>query len=138
MSTDVDPPKATSARTLSAFFNVAVGLRLLLPDDILNANPGYRLLDQHFFGDIPFGLACLIFGVVMCFAIFTDYAPRKLIHAASWLSMITWLLVAFDISKVNISQFGSLVYMLVAALNAWGYWHIVERERRMRRNGRVL
>lgn len=115
-------PKLTSARVLAAGFNVAAGLRLLAPDDILSnpLAPGYRLLRTHFNNDIPLGLALLAFGVVMVAAFYTD---QRWTSVATWLSFLTWVVVAVDIALVSLSQLGSLVYILVACLNAWAYVH---------------
>lgn len=114
--------KLTSARVLSAAFNLASGVRLLLPDDILGnpLAPGYRQLRDHFQGDVPLGLALLLFGVVMVAAFYGDQVGR-LAALITWASFLTWLLVAVDIAIVSVSTLGTLVYLLVALLNAWAY-----------------
>lgn len=125
-----DEPRATSARVLAACFNLAVALRVLMPDEILGNphNHGYRLINVHFFGDIPFGLMLLLYGGVMLVGLRTDRWPM-LMHVATWLSLLTWTLVAVDIAIVNFSQIGSLVYALVAFLNGYAYLHLVLRQR---------
>lgn len=131
-------PRVTSARVLAALFDVAVGLRLLWPDNILG-NPlasGYRLLDQHFYGDVPLGLALLAFGAVMTAGLYTDRGMR-VVAGATWLSLMTWLLVAVDIALVSISQIGSLVYVLVAVMNGYAYAHLTEWRAQIRRRAEI-
>lgn len=123
-------PRGTSARILAACFNIAVGVRMLLPDDILgnDHNPSYRLINAHFFGDVPFGLMLLVYGAAMVFGLRSDRAPQ-LVHVASWLSMLTWLVVAIDIAAaIGLSQIGTLVYTLVVALNGFAYAHVLARQ----------
>lgn len=129
-------PRVTSARVLSAVFNIVVGVRLLLPDNILGnpRSPSYRLLDAHFFGDVPLGFALLAFGLVMGASLYTDRWPRA-VDVASWLSMLTWLLVAVDIARaVGIAQLGTLTYALDAALNAYAYAHLLSWRDQLRRH----
>lgn len=116
-------PRVTSARLLAACFDLAVGLRLLWPDEILGGSPSYAYLQQHFIGDVPLGIALLLFGGAMFASLYGDRAG-ELVDVAHWLSLLTWLLVAIDIGRVSISQIGSLVYGLVAVLNGFAYWHL--------------
>lgn len=129
-------PRVTSARTLSALFDVIVGLRLLMPDDILGnpMSPAYRLMDKHFYGDLPLGLALLAFGVAMTVGLYTDRWSR-IVGTATWLSLLTWLLVSIDISLVSVTQIGSLVYLLVAVLHGYAYAYMREWQDQLRRQG---
>lgn len=132
-------PRVTSARTLAALFDLAVAVRLLLPDDILG-NPqasGYRLLDVHFGGDLSLGLALLAYGALMTTGLYTDRWCRP-VAVATWLSLMTWVLVAIDIALVSLSQIGTLAYLLIAAMNGYAYAHLTEWRAQLRRNARVL
>lgn len=127
-------PRVTSARALSALFNVAVGIRLLCPDVILGSplSPGYRLLDRHFFGDVPLGLALLLFGTVMIAGLYTDRWGR-FVDVATWLAMLTWLVVAVDIALVSLSQIGTFAYALIAAMHGYAYAHVAGWRDQLRR-----
>lgn len=127
-------PRVTSARVLSAGFNLAVGLRLLGPDDILGnpRNPSYALLDRHFFGDVPLGVMLVALGAVMTVGLYTDRAGRVVGAATAW-SVITWGLVAVDITLISLSQLGTLVYLLVAAMNCYAYAHLTAWRAQLRR-----
>lgn len=130
-------PRVTSARVLAAMFDIAVGLRLLWPDNILG-NPqiqAYRLLNAHFHGDAPLGLGLLVFGAVMLAGLYTDRCSR-LVGAATWLSMLTWIVVAIDIALVTLSQLATVSYILVVALNAYAYAHLVEWRQQQARRAR--
>jgi hypothetical protein len=128
-------PRVTSARTVAALLNVAMGVRLLWPDEILTnpANPGYQQLARHVFGDVPLALALLTLGVVMTTGLYTDRWQR-IVEGATWLSLLTWVVVAVDIALVNVSQLGTLVYAWVAVVNGYAYAHLREWQEQLRRN----
>jgi len=130
-------PRVTSARVLASLFNLAVGVRLLMPDTILDnpANPSYRLASVHFLGDVPLGVGLLVYGAAMVASLYTD-RWEVVPSVATWLSLVTWLLFAVDLALVNISQLGTLVYLLVAALNGFAYWHLLLWHRNMQDNAR--
>src|SRR4051794_4734004 len=125
-------PRVTSARVMAAVVDVAVGVRLLCPDEVLASSPGYRLMLEHFRADWPLGLALLAFGAVMVAALYRDRFGRA-VDVATWLALITWGLVAVDLALVNISQLGTLAYGLVAVLHGYAYAHLLAwREQRRR------
>lgn len=125
-------PRVTSARTLSALFNVVVGVRLLLPDNVLG-NPSYRKIAALFVGDLPFGLVVLALGLVMTASLYTD-RWLLVVNFATWLSALTWGLFAYCLATLNITQLGSLVYGLVAVLNMYAYWHLLLWDRQLQRH----
>ncbi len=120
---------------LSAAFDIVVGLRLLLPDDILGSVPGYRLLDTHFVNDWVFGGGLLLLGVVMAVGLYTDRYPQ-LVSGAIWVSMLTWIVVAIDLVVVNPGQFGTFAYAVIAAMNGYAYAHAAEWSEQQRRDTR--
>lgn len=126
-------PRVTSSRVLAALFDLAVGLRLLFADDILGATPGYRLMHAHFIGDVWLGLALLAFGAVMAAGLYTD---RWSVAAggATWLALLTWLLVAIDITLVNGSQIGTFAYgILAVGVHLFAYAHLREWQEQLHR-----
>lgn len=125
-------PRVTSARVLTALFDVLVGLRLLWPDDVLHSTPAYAAVARHFLGDVPFGVALLAVGSAMLVALYTDRWCR-LPQAAALLALITWMLFAVDLARINGSQIGTLAYALVAALHGYAYAHLVEWRDQLRR-----
>ena len=130
-------PRVTSVRILAPLFNLAVGVRLLMPDPILDnpANVSYRLAAVHFRGDVFLGVGLLLYGAAMVASLYTD-RWEAVPSVATWLSLVTWLLFAVDLALVNPSQLGTLVYLLVAALNGFAYWHLLLWHRNMRHNTR--
>lgn len=125
-------PRVTSARVLAAALNVGMGVRLLLPDDVLGSSTGYRLLRAHVFGDAPLGAVLLALGLVMGASLYTD-RWRKAPSVATFLSMLTWGLVAVDLAIVNPSQMGTIAYGVLAAMNGYAYAHLAEWRDQQRR-----
>jgi hypothetical protein len=117
-------PRVTSARLLSALFDLAVGLRLLWPDDVLGSTGGYRLLALAFRGDVPLGVALLAFGAAQAAGLYTDRHGR-VVDVATWLAMITWGLIGVLLAVTNPSQLGTLAYTLAAAIHAFAYAHLL-------------
>ncbi len=131
-------PRATSARVLAAVFDVVVALRLLWPGDVILDpvdNPNFALVARHFHGDLALGLLLLACGAVMVAALYTDGVDR-VAGWATWLSLLTWLLVAVDLLLVNRTQMGPLAYLLAVALNAYAYYHLLEWREQQRRDTR--
>lgn len=117
--------RVTSARVLSAVFNVVVGIRLLLPDDTLASSSGYALARQHFASDIALGLVLLLSGLFMTAGLYSDVLGRA-IDAATFIGMITWGLFAFDLAWVNAAQIGTLAYgILAVGTHLYAYAHLL-------------
>jgi hypothetical protein len=115
-------PRRTSARVIAASLDVAVGVRMLMPDDIFGTNPGYRLLDRIFFGDIPFGLVTLTCGLVGIAALRSDHFTWPAI-ITTIVALANWSIVAIALLKVNPGQIGSLAYVAIAATNIYALAH---------------
>jgi hypothetical protein len=126
-------PRVTSARVLAALFDVAVGVRLLCPDEILTDGSAYALIERHFFGDIPLGIGLLLFGGVMTASLYTDRLLRAT-DVANLLALLTWVLFAVDLTITNVSQLGTLVYALVAAMHGYAYAHLSAWRDQLRRS----
>lgn len=107
-------PRVTSARVLSSLFNLAVGLRLLWPDDSLGSSAGYRLAEAHFLGDAVLGTGLLVMGAIMAASLYTDRLD-KIAGTATLLGLATWGLFAFDLALINGSQIGTFAYGILAA-----------------------
>lgn len=112
-------PQVTSARVLAAVFNLAVGLRLLWPDDSLGSSSGYTLARSHFlwnqFGDAPLGLGLVAFGLVMGVSLYVESCRVAYAAAAvTLLGLATWVLFALDLLLDNGSQIGTFAYGILA------------------------
>ena len=115
-------PQRTSARVIAGFFDVTVGMRLLAPDDILGAVPGYRIANQVFFGDELLGGALLVGGLLMVGGLYTDALTWPAV-VATVLSLATWATFALAIFWVNPAQIGSLAYIAIAVTNGFALAH---------------
>lgn len=126
-------PRVTSARVLSALFNLAVAVRLLWPDDTLGGSPSYELADRHFLGDVGLATGLLLMGLLMAVSLYTDRVDH-LAGTATLLALATWLLFAVDLALVNGSQIGTLVYgILAAGGHAYAFAHLLSyRDQRHR------
>lgn len=118
-------PRATSARILTAVGNIAFGLRLLWPDDILSPNPGYRHIETVFRSDLILGLLLLVLGIA-CAAALLDDRWRKPARAAISAAGLVWTGIAVLIAIANPGQFGTIAYLFIAATHAFAYAHTVE------------
>lgn len=131
----------TSARVLAAAFNLVIGIRLLIPDDILGSVPGYRLMYRHFLGpwagDAPLGVVCLALGAAMTAGLYSD-RWSSWVKGATFLSMLTWGLVAIDLTIANPSQLGTFSYGLAAVLNIYAYSHLADWLDQLERARRAL
>ena len=116
--------RVTSARVLSAGFDLVVGLRLLFPDDTLASSAGYRLAAQHFVNDYLFGGVLAAIGALLVAGLYTDRLGRAL-DAASLLGMALWGLFAFDLAWVNPAQIGSFAYAGFAVAHVYAYAHLL-------------
>lgn len=130
-------PRVTSARVLSALLNVAMGVRLLCPDAMLDSTAGYRLLRAHVLGDAPLGLVLLALGAVMTASLYTDRGGR-LPGLATFASMLTWLLVAVDLAIANPSQMGTVGYGVLAAMNGYALAHLLGWRDQLQRGRAML
>lgn len=115
-------PRNTSARVIAAGLDLAMGVRMLLPDDIFGTNRGYDILDRIFFGDTPFGLMTLTCGALAAAALFSDRFTWPAI-AATVISLANWSIVAIALWKTNPSQIGSLAYTAIGATNIYALAH---------------
>lgn len=132
-------PKVTSARVLSALFDVAVGLRLLWPDDSLGSSPGYALARAHFFGDAWLGAGLLVMGLVMGASLYAERLDKPA-AVATVLGLVTWALFALDLLLTNGSQIGTFAYgILAAGGHAYALAHLLswcdQRRRAAARDG---
>ena len=125
--------RVTSARVLSAVFNLAVGLRLLWPDDSLVSSPAYGTVRAVFFGDGGLGAGLLLMGLVAGSALYTD-AFERLAAAVTLLGLATWIVFAFGLLRDNGSQIGTLAYgILAAGVHAYAFAHLLAyRDQRLR------
>lgn len=115
-------PRATAARVLSAAFNLATGLRLLVPDDTLGSSPGYRVIRTWLLGDVPLGVMLTVYGALIAYGCRWDRMPR-LVDTATWLAALSWLLFAVGLTIANHSQLGTVAYSLPVALHCWAMWN---------------
>ena len=126
----------TSARVLSALVNLAIGLRLLWPDDSLGSSPAYAMAETHFFGDVGLGVSLTLMGAVMWASLFTGRVDR-LALAATFLALATWVLFAIDLLIENGSQIGTFAYGIpVAGGHAYAFAHLLSFRDRERRDAR--
>jgi len=117
--------RVTSARVLSAVFNVVVGIRLLFPDDTLASSAGYSLARQHFANDVIFGSVLIVLGLIMGAGLYSD-ALDRIIDGATLAGMAVWGLFAFDLTWVNPAQIGTFAYgILAVGTHVYAYVHLL-------------
>ena len=115
-------PRSTSARIIASWLDVAIGVRLLMPDDILGGNPGYSLIRAIFYGDVPFGLITVVCGTVGVAAMFSTRLtwPAVITYVVS---LAVWSTTSIALFWVNVGQIGSLAYIAIAATNGFALAH---------------
>lgn len=129
-------PRVTSARVLATVFDIAVGLRLLWPDDSLGSSEGYRYAETHFLGDVGLGGGLLLMGLVMGTSLYTDRID-KIAGAVTLLALATWVLFAYDLLLVNGSQIGTFAYgILAAGVHGYALAHLLSWRDQQRRDAR--
>lgn len=127
-------PRVTSARVLSALFNLAVGLRLLWPDDSLGSSPAYDLVERLFLGDVGLGMGALLMGAAMGASLYTERVDRPAI-AATLLGLATWVVFALGLLFTNGSQIGTFAYgILAVGCHAYALAHLLSWRDQQRRD----
>lgn len=128
-------PRASSARILAVAFDLAVAVRLLMPDDILGVNPSYRIANAMFFGDVGLGLGLLVYGAIMATSLVTDGWPR-FVQVVTWVALVTWLAFGIALTIDNAGQIGTIAYGLAVGVHGFAFWHLLMWQHQLKRDAR--